>query len=117
MKTWQGWEAGKSAMPHSSMQLFLLRTNQHPTHELRKRADVRVTIFSDTSIAVDGTTTGYYVDQAKSGTTLKEWHNNAHPRPRTLKSLTLRRIRYSFAKPEDYQAFAEEFLALWNDAA
>lgn len=34
LRTWQDWESGARAMPLPAWELFLLRTDQHPTHRL-----------------------------------------------------------------------------------
>lgn len=37
LRTWQDWEAGKRPMPVAAWELFLLHTDQHPTHRLVER--------------------------------------------------------------------------------
>ena len=36
-RTWQNWELGVHAMPAAMWELFLLRTDQHPSLRLAKR--------------------------------------------------------------------------------
>jgi DNA-binding transcriptional regulator YiaG len=37
LRTWQDWESGRRAMPAPIWELFLLHTDQHPTHRLVER--------------------------------------------------------------------------------
>jgi DNA-binding transcriptional regulator YiaG len=37
LRTWQDWESGKRAMPSAAWDLFLLVTDQHPTHRMIER--------------------------------------------------------------------------------
>lgn len=38
LRTWQDWESGKRAMPVAAWELFLLHTDQHPTHRLVEKS-------------------------------------------------------------------------------
>lgn len=38
LRTWQDWESGARAMPLAPWELFLLHTDQHPTHKIVERA-------------------------------------------------------------------------------
>jgi DNA-binding XRE family transcriptional regulator len=37
LRAWQAYEAGDRAMPLAAWELFLLRTDQHPSHQLVAR--------------------------------------------------------------------------------
>lgn len=37
LRTWQDWESGARAIPVAAWSLFLLTTDQHPTHRMIER--------------------------------------------------------------------------------
>lgn len=76
-----------------------------------------VTIFSDGTISVGQTITGYCVAQTSAGTRVLAWHNNGRARPRDLGAeMQLPRRRYTLSSPQGLAQFAEDFIRLWEGA-
>lgn len=77
----------------------------------------KVTVYSDSTISVNGTITGYCVRQTAGGTKVLAWHNNGLARPRDLGSeVALPASRYVLSTPAGLAHFEADFLTAWNAA-
>lgn len=52
LRTWQDWESGARTMPSAAWDLFLLCTDQHPTHRLVERAPAEPPVGRATPVDV-----------------------------------------------------------------
>lgn len=74
-----------------------------------------VTIFSDNTITVDHTITGYMVAQSPEGTVVRAWHNNGRPLPVDLgQDVRMPKQRYVLSSAAGRAEFDRDFLALWD---
>jgi hypothetical protein len=74
-----------------------------------------VTIYSDNTIGVGSTITGYWVRQESDGTKVRAWTNNGRPRPVDLgEEVKMPRDRYTLSTKAGSEEFAADFLKVWN---
>jgi hypothetical protein len=75
----------------------------------------QVTIYTDNSLSVGTTITGYMVSQRPEGTVLVKTHNNGYPLPKDFGDVVkLPHHRYSLCAEKGFANFEKDFLALWN---
>lgn len=77
-----------------------------------------VTIYTDNTISVGATITGYRVEQTREGTVVRRTLNNGRPVPRDLGDVVaMSKPRYVLASQADRDQFDSDFLAAWAAAA
>jgi hypothetical protein len=76
---------------------------------------MNLTIFSDGSISVDLTITGYSVAQTPTGTKVYKNHNNGFPFPKDLGPVVaMPKTRYTLSTLSGRVEFQADFLEIWN---
>lgn len=74
-----------------------------------------VTIYSDNTIGVGSTITGYKVSQEGGGTKVRAWHNNGYARPVDLgEEVLMPKARYTLSSQAGRAEFDRDFLAAWE---
>jgi hypothetical protein len=77
----------------------------------------RITIYTDNTISVGTTITGYCVRQSREATVVVKWHNNGHPPPREMGDVVnLPRSRYDLNSTPGLAEFEVDFLVAWDAA-
>lgn len=74
-----------------------------------------LTIYTNNTISVGTTITGYYVVQEQHGTKVRAWHNNGYPLPRDFgQEIAMPRQRYTLSSVSGKAEFERDFLEIWN---
>lgn len=77
-----------------------------------------ITIYSDNTISVGTTITGYQVSQTRDGTVVQRTLNNGRTVPRDLGDVVaMPKARYVLSSQADRDQFDADFLAAWHAAA
>jgi hypothetical protein len=74
-----------------------------------------VIIYTDGTIAVGTTITGYWVEQDSEGTRVRAFANQAHARPVDLgEEVRMPKDRYTLSTDAGSAQFSADFFELWN---
>jgi hypothetical protein len=74
-----------------------------------------ITIWSDSTISVGSTITGYRVTQEPDGTKVRAWSNNGIKRPVDLgEEIKLPANRYTLSTDAGLAQFKADFLKVWG---